>query len=221
MAKSYVLPFVLYLAGTNLAAYVPGLYPLAYAAVVIVVGGASWVLLRGRRIIVPHRNVGGAVAVGLAGIIMWIGLSELQLEQQIAAFLPEWLRPAARSSFNPFVELAHPLAAWSFIVVRVAGLAVLVPVVEELFWRGFLLRWIISADWEQVPLGKYQTASFCLVTLLFTLAHPEWLAAACYCVLLNGLLYWKRNLWDCFVAHGVSNLALGVYVLVTGTWRLW
>jgi len=145
----------------------------------------------------------------------------LHLEERMASLLPAWLRPGERSGFNPFQELSHPLAVWGFVVVRLVGLAVLVPVVEELFWRGFLLRWIISPDWEDVPLGKYQVTSFVLVTLLFTLAHPEWLAAACYCMLLNGLMYWKRDLWDCIVAHGVSNLVLGAYVLSTGAWWLW
>ncbi len=221
MTKSYVAPFVLYLLGTSLASQVPESYPAAYLAVVIVVGAVAWGLLRGRRIIVPHGRVAGAVVAGFVGIALWVVLSELRLEDRVASLLPEWLRPGERRGFNPFKELTHPLAVWGFIAVRLIGLAVLVPVVEELFWRGFLLRWIISPDWEDVPLGKFQVTSFVLVTLLFTLAHPEWLAAACYCMLLNGLLYWKRDLWDCIVAHGVSNLVLGAYVLSTGAWWLW
>jgi len=221
MAKPYVLPFVLYLLGTVAAAQWPEGYPLAYAAVVVVVGAIAWRELRGRRIVVPHRRIGPAVLVGLIGIAGWIGLSALRLEQQIAASLPEWLRPAERAGFNPFEELSHPLAVWGFLAVRLIGLAVLVPVAEELFWRGFLLRWLVSAEWREVPLGRYTPWSFFAVTLLFTLAHPEWLAAALYCALLNGLIIWKKNLWDCIVAHSVSNLVLGIYVLSTGAWWLW
>lgn len=221
MVKSYVVPFVLYLLGTSIAALTHGGYPLAYCAAVVVVGIATWLLLRGRRIVVPHWHVAEAVVVGLVGIALWIGLSELRLDEWIADYLPGLLRPAERRGFNPFQDLTHPLAVWSFIAVRLIGLSVLVPVAEELFWRGFLLRWIISADWQAVPLGKYDATSFLLVTLMFTLAHPEWLAAACYCMLLNGLLYWKRDLWNCIVAHGVSNLVLGIYVLLTGAWWLW
>ena len=221
MAKSYVAPFVLYLLGTSLAAQVPNHYPLAYAAVVGIVGIVTCWLLRGRRIVVPHWRVAEAVGVGLVGIAIWIGLSELRLEESVMNYLPDWLRPGKRSSFDPFQELATPVSAWSFIAVRLIGLSVLVPVAEELFWRGFLLRWIISEDWQGVPVGKYQTTSFLVVTILFTLAHPEWLAAACYCVLLNGLLYWKRDLWLCIVAHGVSNLVLGIYILSTNAWGLW
>ena len=62
---------------------------------------------------------------------------------------------------------------------------------------------------------------FLIVILLFTVAHPEWLAAAVYCALLNGLFYWKKCLWCCIVAHSVSNLVLGAYILTTGAWWLW
>ena len=220
MAKSYVLPFVLYLLGTSLASQFPLAYPLLYAIVVAVVGVVSIWLLRGKRILIPHRRVGAGVAVGIIGIALWIGLSELRLEEWIADYLPSSLAPSARASFNPF-ELPNPLAAWAFIIVRLVGLSLVVPLVEELFWRGFLLRWFIAQDWEDIPLGTYETRSFLLVTLCFTLAHPEWLAAATYCVLLNGLLYWKRDLWSCTVAHAVSNFVLGIYVLATGAWHLW
>lgn len=53
------------------------------------------------------------------------------------------------------------------------------------------------------------------------MAHPEWLAAAVYSLLMNGLLYWKKDIWQCIVAHGVSNLLLAVYVLASGNWWLW
>jgi hypothetical protein len=162
-----------------------------------------------------------AVLVGVLGIVLWIGLSELRLEEQISKYLPGWLRPEPRVGFNPFQELKQPLAVWGFVIVRLLGLVVLVPLVEELFWRGFLIRWLISPEWEEVPIGQFSGVSFLGVTLLFTLAHPEWLAAAVYCALLNGLLYWKKDLWCCIVAHGVSNLLLGIYVLAMGAWRLW
>lgn len=219
---SYVAPFVLYLLGTSLAARAPReMYPLAYGAVAALVAIVAWRLLRGRQIVAPRRRIGWAVVVGLLGAALWLGLSEARLEEHIAAYLPAWLRPSPRVGFNPFENISQPLAAWSFIVVRLIGLVLLTPVAEELFWRGFLLRWIISADWQDVPLGQYQARSYWLVTLLFTLAHPEWLAAACYCMLLNGLLYWKRDLFSCMVAHGVSNLVLGIYILSTGAWWLW
>ena len=108
-----------------------------------------------------------------------------------------------------------------FIFIRMIGLAILVPAVEEVFWRGFLARWLVAEKWEEVPIGKFTVSSFLFVTILFTTAHPEWIAAFVYCSLLNGYLIWKKDLWSCVVAHGVSNLVLGVYVLVTAQYQLW
>jgi CAAX prenyl protease-like protein len=113
------------------------------------------------------------------------------------------------------------LSVWGFVAVRLVGLALVVPVAEELFWRGFLARWLLGPDWQTRPVGQFTPVSFAIVTLLFTLAHPEWVAAAVYCALLNGLAYWTRDLWNCVVAHAVSNLVLGGYILTTGDWKLW
>jgi len=220
-AKSYVLPFITYLVGVNVVSWLPDHYPLAYTLLVLLTATVTWMVLRGRQIVVPHWRVFPAVLVGVFGIVLWIGLSEPRWEEHLARYLPSWLRPGPRVGFNPFQELTHPMAVWGFIVVRLIGLVALVPLAEELFWRGFLLRWFISAEWEKVPLGRFSVTSFFAVILLFTLAHPEWLAAALYCALLNALLYWKKDLWICIVAHAVSNLLLGLYVLGKGAWWLW
>jgi uncharacterized protein len=218
--KAYVLPFVLYLAFTQVIAAYPDQYAWLYPAVVLLVGFVTLSLLRGRRLFRPHRDVLAGVIVGLIGIALWIGLCRLNLEQPAGVYFPSWLQPK-RAAFNPFHNIAEPVTRWAFIVARLAGLVILVPVVEELFWRGFLLRWLLSPDWEHEKLGQMSARSFAVVTLLFTLAHPEWIAAAVYCSLLNGLLYWKRDLWNCIVAHGVSNLVLGIYILSMGSWELW
>lgn len=222
MAPAFVLPFVLYLLGTSIAGrFEQGAYPIAYGAVVAVVAIAAGWLHWGKSWIKPHLRIVHGVWVGLLGVGLWIVLSELRLEQMLADYLPSFLRPAERVGYNPFEELDGAVAIWGFIAIRIAGLALVVPWVEELFWRGFLLRWTIDPEWEKVPVGEYSFFSCLVVTLMFTLAHPEWLAAAVYCLLLNGLLYWKRDLWLCIVAHAVSNFALAVYVLVWEAWWLW
>lgn len=215
---AYVLPFALYL-GLTQVPYSD--YPWLYAVVVAVVGAVTLGLLRGRQLLRPHRHVAAGIAVGLVGIALWIPLSLAEWEKPLIALLPSALQPGPRTGFDPFTKIASPVGQWAFVAVRLVGLAVLVPVVEELFWRGFLARWLIDADWEKQELGKFTPFSFAVVTLLFALAHPEWLAAAVYGVLLNGLLWWKRDLWHCVVAHGVSNLVLGVYVVAAQAWQLW
>jgi CAAX protease family protein len=221
MAKAFIVPFCLYLCGTAAISFWPDDFPLGYLAVVLSVGWITWLLFRGRNIVVPHARIGAGVAVGILGIAAWVGLSELRLEQHLAAHLPSWMRPQPRVGYNPHEHLSGSLAYWGFIAVRFVGLVIIVPIVEEVFWRGFLARWIKAPNWEQVPLGDFSAKSFLMVVLLFALAHPEWLAAACYCAMLNGLLIWKRDLWNCIVAHAVSNFLLGVYILKTEAWWLW
>jgi CAAX prenyl protease-like protein len=158
---------------------------------------------------------------GLIGAVIWIALSLPRLEETLTADFPSWLRPQPRVGFDPFSELSRPAMAYGFVAMRLIGLVVLVPIAEELFWRGFLLRWVISPTWHKVQLGAFTFRSFFIVTVLFVAVHPEWLAAAVYCTLMNILLYWKKDLWSCVVAHGVSNLMLAIYVMATNSWWLW
>lgn len=217
----YIVPFVLYLLFSQVAASYSEFYPWLYIATVIMVSGATIYLLSGRHLFRPHRNVAPGIIVGLVGIFIWILLSNSHLDEAVISLLPAWLQPDPRLGFNPFVEIDGSFFRWLFLLARLLGLALLVPVVEEIFWRGFLLRWVISADWEEQPIGVFTLRSFLWIVMLFTLAHPEWFAAAIYCIMLNILLYWKKDLWLCIVAHATSNLALGIYVLLTGSWALW
>jgi CAAX prenyl protease-like protein len=218
----WVLPFVLYLAGTAAVSKLDrSFYPIAYAGLVAIIAVLVWQPLRCVKLLNPHRNIGLPVLVGLIGVLLWIPLAKLSIDEQIASYLPSWLRPSARQAYNPFAELEHPWLQSIFVVFRLIGLAAIVPIAEELFWRGFLLRWLVSEDWQKVPLATYTPLSFIGVVAMFTLAHPEWTAAAAYCSLLTGYFYWKKDLWGCTVAHAVSNLLLAIYVLATRDWILW
>lgn len=221
MTQAHVIPFVLYLFGTSfLARFGDEWYPLLYGGLVLgMLVYLAWLLV-GKSILRPHWRVLPAVVVGLVGIVLWVSLASLHVEEWLAQWLPIWLRPEARVAYNPLEHLSG-VREWAFITVRLLGIAVVVPIAEELFWRGFLLRWLIDPEWERVPLGEFTLSSCLTVTLMFTLAHPEWLAAAVYCLLINVLLYWKKDLWLCVVAHAVSNFALAMYVLATGAWWLW
>lgn len=222
MTPAFVIPFVVYLLGTSfIGRFGNSGYPVAYTAVVVITAAITLGLLRGKRILRIEGNPLLGIVVGLAGILLWIWISELQLERAIFEYLPSFMRPGDRAGYNPFERLGTGWEAWSFIAVRLVGIAILVPIAEELFWRGFLLRWLIDPEWENVKLGEYSHSSCAIVTLMFTLAHPEWIAAAVYCLLLNGLLYWKKSLWLCIVAHATSNLALALYVMYAGAWWLW
>ncbi len=221
-ALPWVAPFAAFLICAKIAVSAPEeYYPCLYTLCVIITGIFTVYLLVVSRVVHPHLRILPGIFFGLVGIVLWIYLCGLGIEARIAAMLPEWLQPEARAAFNPFAQISDPVYRWAFIGIRVTGMAILVPIVEELFWRGWLMRWVISHEWEKVPIGKFTPASFLWVTALFTMAHPEWLAAAVWCALINMLLYWKKDLWNCIVAHAVSNLCLAVYVMKFDAWNLW
>ena len=149
-----------------------------------------------------------AAAVGLAVFGAWIALAA------------PWMRlgePAA--AFHP-VD-AYGQLMWPLIAVRWLGATLLVPVMEELFWRSFVMRWIDDASFEAVPPQRVSSRAIVLATFVFVLAHTLWLAAA-----LAGLAYawlYRRTgkLWVAIAAHAVTNGALGVWVVATGNWEFW
>ena len=222
MAPAYIVPVVVYLVGTNVVAmFGDEYYPVGYSIVAFLTLVVLLYLQSGKNVLRPHFKVGWGIVAGVLGLFIWLFFSHLHLESYITPYLPGPLRPPPRVGYNPFEELSSGLGVWSFIAVRLLGIAVLVPLAEELFWRGFLLRWLIDPEWEKIKLGEFTWESLGIVVLMFALAHPEWFAAAAWCLLINGLLYWKKDLWQCVVAHAVTNLLLAIYVMQTGEWWLW
>jgi CAAX prenyl protease-like protein len=129
------------------------------------------------------------------------------------------MQGARSAGYNPFSS--QPVGAFGLAVVRLFGAAIVVPVMEELFWRSFLMRYLISAHFETVPLGALTPFSFGLMAVLFGVEHDLWLAGIMAGAAYGLLLARTRNLWACVIAHAVTNLALGVYVLVTHEWYWW
>ena len=98
----------------------------------------------------------------------------------------------------------------------------LVPILEELFWRGWMMRWLIDNDFLKVPLGKYVPFAFWIVAMLFASEHgPYWEVGLAAGIVYNWWIVRTRNLADCILAHGVTNAVLAGYVLVTGQWQYW
>jgi membrane protease YdiL (CAAX protease family) len=129
----------------------------------------------------------------------------------------------ASKYFVPAEKFSSPWGLWSFLVIRIGGAAVTVPIVEELFWRGFMLRLLI--DWhrfEDVPLGKFTWFSFLVTSALSAVQHPgQWEVGILCWVIYNGLFYWTRSLTCLMVTHGVTNLVLYTYVYHAQDWRFW
>ncbi len=149
-----------------------------------------------------------SIAVGLGVFALWIRLDApwMQIGEPTASFVP----------VNPQGDLDWPL-----IAVRWLGAALLVPVMEELFWRSFLMRWVQAPTFEGVDPRRVGPKAVLLSTFVFMLAHPLWLAAI-LAGLAYALLYRQTGkLWPAVIAHAVTNGALGIWVVMTRQWQFW
>jgi CAAX prenyl protease-like protein len=110
-----------------------------------------------------------------------------------------------------------------FLFFRIAVSVVAVPILEELFWRGWLMRWLInSGDFERVPLGAYTPLAFWAVAILFASEHGSfWDVGLLTGIIYNAWMVRTRNLWDCILMHAVTNGALAAYVVIGGHWQYW
>jgi uncharacterized protein len=214
--------------GTSIGLAIPySQYPLAYAAKIVLTAIAIAFVWPGYRAF-PLSVRPLAILVGIVGVVLWIGLCRLNLEQEylVPVLKPirlDWLIAAgARSEFNPLEELAgRPVWAWGFLAVRFLGLVAIVPLCEEFFYRGLLIRFVVQHDWWNVPPGKVTAAAAALATLVPMAMHPaELLAAAVWFSLITWMYVKTRSVWDCVAAHAVTNLLLGIYVVCSGEWQL-
>ncbi len=124
------------------------------------------------------------------------------------------------AGFNPEV-FSEGYVKWLMIVVRVTGAVIIVPIMEELFWRSFLLRYLINADFTTVAIGRFSLFSFIAVSVMFGLEHHYIFAGIMAGVIFNGIYYYTRSIAHCILSHAVANLCLAYYVLTTGYWRFW
>jgi CAAX prenyl protease-like protein len=110
----------------------------------------------------------------------------------------------------------------AFLVMRAAGATVLVPILEELFWRGWLMRWLIEPKFQQVKFGAYAAGPFWIVAALFASEHGSyWEVGLAAGIAYNWWAIRTRSLADCILAHAATNGILSAYVLVSGQWQYW
>jgi CAAX prenyl protease-like protein len=115
------------------------------------------------------------------------------------------------------------LLYFSCLTMRFMRLVVVVPLLEEIFWRGFLLRYLAGSDFERVPFGSFAPMPFAVVTVLFALEHSwaDFWPALVTGALYNLVAYRTRSLSACVLAHALTNLLLGIYVMHTRQWGFW
>jgi CAAX prenyl protease-like protein len=153
-----------------------------------------------------------AVLVGVAIFGVWVGLD---------GFYPRLSK--VDQPWNPHMEFGvNSGTAWFYAMVRLAGSTMVVPPLEEVFYRSFLYRYFVKIDFLAMPLGQFHALSFAVTSILFGLMHPDrWLAG-----ILCGLGYqWltvrKNRLGDAMCAHAITNFLLGLWVILRGAWSFW
>lgn len=212
----YVLPFAVFAGFLILQPYNPLPGPVEQAVRVAVLAAILWLFSRkvlDFRLATPIATI----AFGVAVFVLWILPDLLFPGYRSHWLLSNSVTGAVQSSIPP-ADLRSPLV----LLFRTARAALLVPIIEELFWRAFLLRWLDNPKFEEVPFGSYAPKAFLLTALLFASEHgPYWdvglLAGAAY-------NYWAirtKRLGDCILAHGVTNLCLSLYTIGTGKWEYW
>ncbi|GMR09008.1 MAG: hypothetical protein BMS9Abin26_2020 [Gammaproteobacteria bacterium] len=157
-------------------------------------------------------QLGLGVLVGALVFIAWINLDMSWVTMELlGADTPEGFEPIRANG-----EIDILLAAFRF-----AGAALVVPVMEELFWRSFVLRWIDKAAFLEVKPAAISLRAFIITALLFGLEHHLWLAGIVAGIAYAWLYIRTNNLWIPVIAHGVTNAMLGIWVLTTGNWQFW
>ena len=208
-------PFVLFLLLTLIAGHVAEV-----AACWLYLGktlaGAGMLLVVMSRIpelrwtLSPH-----AVAVGTGCFVLWIALD---------GFYPplDSLSGSSRPPWNPHSLFGGNAAmAWFFIGVRLLGSTLVVPMLEETAFRSALYRIAIRADFLKVPLRRFDWRAFLIVSAIFAVEHNRWLPGLLCGFAFQWLVLRRGHLGDAVGAHALTNLLLGLWVILRGQWQFW
>jgi uncharacterized protein len=212
---AYVAPFVAFVGIMTIERMIPlpaqWLYPVRFLIVASLIGALSWPYLSFR----PSAPL-ASIVVGVAVFVIWVA-PDLLFGYRHHWLFENSLTGAATSSLDPRLK-----ANIAFMLLRSISSAILVPILEELFWRAWMMRWLIDNDFLKVPLGKYVPSAFWITAVLFASEHgPYWEVGLAAGIVYNWWIVRTRNLADCILAHGVTNAVLCAYVLVTSQWQYW
>lgn len=214
------LPFACYIAFLVVASWLPAMQPglpidlrWLYAVQIMLVIGTLAIFRRDYLelwVASPVRNAdwGLSLLLGVLVFVLWINLDS------------GWVTLGElKSGFVPTDSAGEMI--WPLVVVRIFGAAAVVPVMEELFWRSFVQRWIDNKDFLALAPAAGSLRALLLTSVVFGIEHGQWLAG-----IIAGLAYgwlYRRSgsLWPPIVAHSLTNLLLGVWVVHSGQWHFW
>ena len=212
---AYVAPFAAFIAVMAaehaLLPHSQILYPIRFLIVsaVILLVSRPYLQLR-------PKNPLASIAIGAAVFLIWIA------PDRLFGYRHFWLFDnAITGSASTSIPADMQASLW-FLALRTLGSVALVPIIEELFWRGWLMRWLIDPHFEKVPLGTYAAAAFWITALLFASEHgPYWEVGLIAGVVFNWWMIRTKSLADCILAHAVTNALLAAYVMAAGQWQYW
>jgi len=153
-----------------------------------------------------------AVVVGLGVFAVWVGLDGHY--PRLSDLDEGW---------NPHRQFGEgSAAAWFYVVVRIAGSSIVVPPIEEVFYRSFLYRYLVRTNFGAMALGQFHALSFLVTSGVFGLMHPDrWLAGILCGLAFQWLVIRKNRLGDAMTAHAITNFLLGIWVVWKGAWNFW
>ncbi len=223
-----VLPFVLFLViGAAEGRYFPGSQYWLYVAKTVVSGA---LLYYWRGLISEMRwafSVSGllsglviaALWIGLDGVIpsldaIWYAARKLVTGQAAPPVTPDAL-------WNPITYfVGQPALGWGFVAIRVLGRSLVVPAMEEVFYRSFFYRYIANPKFLEMPIGVWHSVAFLVTCAAFSFSHPgQWLAALICAATYQWLVIRHKRLGDAMLAHGVTNLVISIWAITTGQWK--
>lgn len=213
----WIAPFAVFMILLGIAPYLAIPQPWESILRVVILAAVIWATSRDILRTLRVERWMASTLLGLAVFALWVAPDLL-----VPGWRQHWLFQNAitgslKTSIAP-AELTDPLV----VTLRIARAALIVPIVEELFWRGWLPRWIIDTDFQRVPLGTYTRAAFIITALLFASEHgPYWEVGLACGIIYNWWMWRTKSLGDLVLVHAVTNGALSAFVLVTKRWELW
>lgn len=163
------------------------------------------------------RRWAPTLLLGVGIFAIWIGPDLLFPAYRHSLLFENVMIGTARSSLSEGAR-HDPVV----LAMRVIRSVVIVPIAEELFWRGWMMRWLIKADFQQIPLGAYTPMSFWVLAVLFAAEHGSyWDVGLAAGVIFNLWMVRTKSLGDLILAHAVTNACLAAYVIAAGKWEYW
>lgn len=206
LATALIVPMLVLMAATMLTSAVStginALYPLCVLATATIL----WYFRKHYRGL-DWRWSWPAMVIGVSVFLFWM-----------------LLEPASDDSSAVLAQRLNELPAWGaivWVVFRVLGSTITVPLAEELAFRGYLMRKLVAEDFENVSLKRFTWRSFIISSVVFGLLHDRWLAGTLAGMGYALAVYRHGRLGDGVMAHATSNALIAVWVLTQGQWSLW